>query len=462
MRLPAFPQRQTAPSPLDPGEQNSVLTRRSSRISEEIPLTRQPTSSLRARLARMVDTKKVMHAPALRFEGAWSEAAEDLCRAWLESQAMHARSRVSHVALSRMKALEYERKHCHQLQADRRLLPETATRQDYYDAEIDAFLEAIGVDDVSAVLESFKLAGTGGLHRQHATVASTLTNAIGAAQLIVPDPLTKAALAGSRMALQITTAGTILQAGPRRLRNAGTEDILPLGRADAAPAAKVAPNVLQASREVIGHLKGAKKCLKKMQRAIDHLAEVQARATPDARALDDAKDQLELAFAKICHQLSVKSAYKASSESAKIEFWGNQRYLLSSYIGSTTTLTAGLIAILTPAVIAAPITGGLSAAAAALAIALYIGYQSSEGPSKDGEAKARRAIVALVKLVDVLSGENTSNLIDRAGAYQAYLNDRKYARFAAPEKKWPSSVLPKRGCSIVWPRLQKRIRPSQC
>lgn len=390
---------------------------------------------LRARWARMLDTKKIIHPPALRFDGPWEEAAEAICHSWVDSQAMHDRSQVSHLALSKMKALEFERKHTEQIAPHQRLLPGTATRQDYYDAEIDAFLEAIGEVDTRAVLESFKLAGTGGLHRQHATLAATLTNTIGAAQLIVPDPATKAGLAGARMLLQGVTAGSVLHAGPRRLRNAGTEDILPLGRADAAPSAKIAPNVLQASTQVIHGLKGAEKNLQNMQSAMHELERLQAAAAPDAGAVREAKQQLELTFAKICHQLSLKSAYKASSESAKIEFWGNQRYLLVSYAGSSATLTTGLIAIMTPALIAAPVTGGLSAAAVAFAVALYVGYQLGTGPAKDGEAKAKRAIVALVKLVEVLSGERTTNLVQRAQAWQAYLDARREVRFASPARK---------------------------
>lgn len=392
-------------------------------------------NGLRARWSRMVNTKKVIHPPALRFSEVWAEAAEAICRSWVDDQSMHDQSRVSHVALSKMKALEYERKHREQIAPERRLLPLAGGKKDYYDAEVDAFLEAIGERDARAVLESFKLAGTGGLHRQNTTLTASITNAIGAAQLLVPEPVTKAGLAGARLLMQGVMSASVVQAGTRRLRNAGTEDILPLGRADAAPAAKIAPNMLQASSRAMNGLRGAHKNLQNMQAAMHDLELLQSAFSPDPEALQAAKRKLELTFAKLCHQLSLKSSYKTSSESAKVEFRGNQRYLLTSYAGTSTNLAVGLIAIMTPVLIAAPITGGLSAAAVALALGLYLGYQLSTGPAKDGEAKAKRAIVALVKLVNVLSGEQSSDIQRRAQAWQTYLDARRPARFASPVKR---------------------------
>ncbi len=392
-------------------------------------------STLRARWARMIDTKKVIHPPALRFSEEWTEAAEAICRNWVDSKLLRDQSRVSHIALAKMKALEYERKHRQQIAPEQRLLPLAVSKMNYYNAEVDAFLEAIGETDARAVLDSFKLAGTGGLHRQNTTLMATVTNSIGAAQLLVPEPVAKVGLAGARLVMQGVTSGTVVQAGSRRLRNAGTEDMLPLGRADAAPAAKVAPNVLQASSRIIHGLRGADKNLRKMQTAMHDLALLQSVSEPDPQAMQAAKARLELAFAKICHQLSLKFSYKAASENAKIEFRGNQRYLLSSYAGTSATFAAGLIAIMTPALIAAPITGGLSVAAVALAVGLYVGYQLSSGPAKDGEAKAKRAIVALVKLVEVLSGEQTADMQQRAQVWQAYLDARRQVRFASPVRR---------------------------
>lgn len=399
---------------------------------------RPPASSVLARLARMIDTKKVIHAPAICFDVEWSAAAKSICDEWQQTQTSRGQMQQSpqaYIAVSRMKALEFERKHLAHLPHDRLILPPGSTRQNYYDAEIAAFLEAIGTTDVLAVLDSFRLAGTGGLHRQSSMFAATVSNPLGAAQLIAPDLAVKAGLSSARLAMQAVTGGAILQAGQHRLRNAGTEDVLPLGRADATPAAKNAPNVLQASSRVIHQLRGAEKNLHALQTALRRFNELKSASVADDARLSDATEKLALAFAKISHQLSIKTAYKASSENAKVEFWGNQRYLLISYGGTSVTLAASLVAIMTPALIAAPVTGGLSLAATALAISLYLGYQLSEGPSKDGEAKARRAIVAAVKLLEVLSGERSTYVLQRAQIYQNYLTQNKSNRFASSEKK---------------------------
>ncbi len=66
-------------------------------------------------------------------------------------------------------------------------------------------------------------------------------------------------------------------------------------------------------------------------------------------------------------------------------------------------MTATILGILTPVVVSASVTTGVTAAAAALAAVMYVGYQLSTGPSRDGEAKAKRAIVALAKSLDLLA-----------------------------------------------------------
>jgi hypothetical protein len=399
------------------------------------PLVVPAHNTMRKRLARLLNTKLVPHLPARRFDAVWQAAAGDICQEWVRTQAGHSETTVSLVALSRMKALEYERKNLAAIHEDQRLLPANATKGDYYQAEIEAFLAAVGERDPQAVLESFKLAGSGGLHRQHATFGATVSNSLSAAALLTPDPVSKLALVATRGLTQLYTSAAVIAAGPRRFRNACAEDIIPLGRADASAAAKRAPNMLQASMSVMRTLKikDVIKSLEQMQVAMKKLE--RARGSGTVKARQDARQQLELAFARICHQLSVKTAYKTSSESAKVEFIGNLRYLLSSYTGTAAVLTASMIAVMTPVFIDAVVTGGLIGAATALTVVMYLGYQLGPGPSRDGEEKAKRAIVALVKMLEVLGGENTESTRQRGAAYADYLQNRKVPRLTRPAER---------------------------
>ena len=227
------------------------------------PAAKQPSSQLvvpahntmRKRFARLLNTKLVPHLPARRFAAEWPTAAREICKDWVDTQNDHNVTTASLVALSRMKALEYERKNLAAIHEDQRLLPATATKADYYQAEIEAFLAAVNEQDPQAVQESFKLAGSGGLHRQHATVGATISNSLSVAALLTPDPVSKLALVATRGLTQLYTSAAVIAAGPRRFRNACTEDIIPLGRADASAAAKRAPNMLQASLAVMRTLK---------------------------------------------------------------------------------------------------------------------------------------------------------------------------------------------------------------
>jgi hypothetical protein len=396
------------------------------------PLVVPAHNTMRKRLVRLLNTKLVPHLPARRFTAAWSAAAGDICQDWVDTQDRHNVTTVSIVALSRMKALEYERKNTAIIHEDQRLLPANATKDDYYQAEIEAFLAAVNEPDPQAVLESFKLAGSGGLHRQHATFGASVSNSLSVATLLTPDPLSKLALVATRGLTQLYTSAAVIAAGPRRFRNACTEDIIPLGRADASAAARRAPNMLQASLGVMRTLKirDVTKSLEQMKVAMEKLERARDGGTVKAR--QDTRQQLELAFARICHQLSVKTAYKTSSESAKIEFIGNLRYLLSSYTGSAAVLAASMIAVMTPVFIDAVVTGGLIGAATALTVLLYLGYQLGPGPSRDGEDKAKRAIVALVKMLEVLGGEHTESTRQRGAAYADYLQNRKVPRLTRP------------------------------
>lgn len=396
---------------------------------------------MRARLRKLFNTKAVPHEPALRFEGDWqSEVAEQICRHWVESQRTHNAQTVSIIDLSRMKALDYERKHRDSIPAGLRLLDGNPGTKDYYEAQMTAFLNAIGLsgDDLSELMESFKLTGTGGLHRQHVTLLATAGGLLGATGQFVAaqHPAAAAAFYGARLLMQVFIAERTLDSGRRRMRNAGTEDVLPDGRADAAPTAKHAPTTFEASHDVIWSLNGVQKNLRKMETAMRAVeaasAAYEASATDtNLEHLENTRKDLEVAFARICYQIEVKASYKASSESAKIEFRGNERYFATSYAGTTLTLGAGLIPILTPilGLAAGPVTGGASAAVAVLVLLLYVGYQLSPGPSKDGEAKAKRAIVALSKSIDILSGDKVASREKRADAYKAYIEDRKAARF---------------------------------
>ena len=389
-------------------------------------------TTIGTRFRQLLNTKKLHGQPACQFDADWKTAAREICQGWVDAQAGHNVTTVSHIALSRMKALEYERKNLAVIHPDQRLLPATATTDDYYQAEIEAFLAAVGEKEPQAMLASFKLAGTGGLHRQPATIGATISNSLSVAIVLAPDPVSKAALVGTRLLTQIGTSAAVVAAGGRRFRNACTEDVMPHGKADAAPAAKRAPNMLQASMAVMRALKikEVTRSLQDMRVAMQALERARNGGTVQARR--DTRRQLELAFARVCHQLSVKSAYKAASESAKIEFIGNLRYLLTSYTGTAAVLSAAMIGIMTPLFIDAVVTGGLIGAATALTVVMYLGYQLSTGPARDGEEKSRRAIIALVKLLEVLDGEKSDGTRERGKAYTEYRRMAKVPRFASP------------------------------
>ena len=118
----------------------------------------------------------------------------------------------------------------------------------------------------------------------------------------------------------------------------------------------------------------------------------------------------------------MKGQYKAASEIGKIEYRGNEISLGLGYLNGATAVTSTAMAILAPT---APATFGLSVAAVAVSVLVYVGYQASTGPSKDGEAKATRAIVALAKSLDLIGGNGPTQQKARADAYRTYLADRR-------------------------------------
>lgn len=404
-------------------------------VSDPPPRPSRPSSStwrnVRARASQLFDTKKVLGEPAVRFPGPWAtQAAREICERMVESQIAHGPDAVSKVDLAECVALEYERKHP-ELPATRRLLPPGATKTDYYNAEARAVLRSVGETDPDAVIKSFKKAGVGGLHRHHVVTSSAAGNAIGVAQTLVPEPTTKAVLASLRVALQMATNAFTVESGGRRARNANTEEVMPLGKADAPPRLKNSPDMLSAPWRVIRELRGAEKNLRRMETMAEALDNAR---TPEAAR--QAREALELANAKYCYlKHKVKDPYKAAAEAAAIEFRGNERNLYVSYVGGTLGYTAGVLAILTPVVVSAPVTGGFSAAAAASTLALYGIYQLSNGPSKDGEAKAMRALVALAKATDFLVGDRAKSDEQRAQAYETYLKQRKAAPWTLPAKR---------------------------
>ncbi|MHA6904733.1 type III effector protein [Ralstonia syzygii subsp. celebesensis] len=349
--------------------------------------------------------------------------------------------------------------------------------------------------DVAATLESFKKAGTGGLHRQPVTISSTVGGAVSTAQYAASAHMpTKIALSGVQTLLTLLTTRLAFDSADLRFRNAGTEEVMPLGRADAAPGAKTGPNVLRASGRLAWDLRKISANVRKMeqaqaalekahaaydaaqatigtaQEALDTaetaLAATQAvldaptkaklfqhlQAVPDiAQAQKDvalatktlqqgqqdaqqaqkdiqaAGEKLKIAFAKFCLRNELKSDYKTAAESAKIEYHGNKRFLGVSVATGAANLTATTLGIFTPVLVSATVTTGVTVAAAALAVVLYLGYQLSSGPSKDGEAKARRAIVALTKSLDLLAGNAAKQQKARAAAYRTYLAEKRIA-----------------------------------
>ncbi|WP_429289566.1 hypothetical protein [Paraburkholderia sp. CI3] len=365
--------------------------------------------------------------PAKQFKGEWaSGVAAQICNEWVASQTAKAPTNVSIPDLAHIAALEYERKHPGDIPAHQRLLPSGARDEDYLEAQVRTFLTAVG-EDPDKVLESFKKAGLGGLHRQHAVLASSTTSAIGIAQTMAPDPTTKTVLSGVRWVLQLFATRTILDSAKRRFRNSGSEEVMVDGRADAPKSAKEGDSLLQASFRLVRDLRGAEKNLRQIEAALADLEAAYSRH--DQAEVQKAHERLDIAHAKFCYLAELKSRYKTASESAKVEWYGNQRSLIGGYVGNAVSLPATVLAILTPGLVAAPVTAGVSAGAAALSLALYFGYQLSNGPSKDGEAKAKRAIVALIRSDDVLDGHRRAIQKERAQAYKSYREQKKKARW---------------------------------
>ncbi|WP_151635438.1 hypothetical protein [Noviherbaspirillum aerium] len=407
------------------------------------------TPGLRARMRQLLNTRAVLHPPALRYQEDWSQAVANICNDWVADQELRKRRAESPEAsreISRMLALAHEFKNLETLRKDgteNLILGNVKNpKQVYTDAIIRSFLHAVGETDVEAVLNSFKNTGTGASHRQIPTVISTIANLLGAAQILAPDPIAKAAISGTRLAVQVGLSAAVIDSGERRLFNSGTEDALPLGRAEAATAARRAPSVLQASWDVMRELHDVEKDLRHLTEALKRLEQARANPSPQGSgsangksAAEAARDDVNLVSARICYKLKVKQGYKAARENAAVEWRGGERGIYCGTTGTALTLTAAGIGIMTPEIIASAISGGLLAGAATTALLLYIGYQLGSGPSKDGEAKARRAIIALAKLTEVLDPTLDKAIQERAAAYERYREDCKRPSRLQPARR---------------------------
>ena len=390
---------------------------------------------MRGRLAQLLNIKKVQHEPAVSV-AQWNEAATlEICERWAEGQRMQP----SIVGLSRLMALNFERARPDAIPAElehQRLLPKGSGEDAYYQEMIATFLKTVGLDDTDAVIDSFKKAGTGSLHRQHTTAASVANGAFSVAQLAASANLpAKTALSAVQALMTGLTTELGFKSADHRFRNSGTEEVMPLGKADASPSAKTGPNVMQAATRVAWDLGKARQAVRKMERAQADLDDAHARlSNPSAtepqrqkaeKDLHAAGQALSIAYARFCMRAQLKSDYKTASESAKIEYHGNQRALGVSVTSGAATMTATVLGILTPVVVSATVTAGATAAAVALAATLYVGYQLSAGPSKDGEAKAKRAIVALAKSLDLLAGNAAKQQSERGAAYRTYIAEKR-------------------------------------
>ncbi len=454
---------------------------------------RSARGTLKDRLKQMAHLKHVPHKPAISVDN-WDEHATlKICEQWRTGQARQP----SVPDLARLAALNFERSHANSIPADRkaqRLLPEGTSESVYYQAMIETFLKAVGIEDndVAATLDSFKKVGTGGLHRQPVSIAAAMGGAVSTAQYAVAANLpAKTALSGLQLLLTLLTTQLAFDSADLRFHNAGMEEVMPLGRADTTPSAKTGPNVLRTTgrlawdlrkiRTNVSQMEKAQAALDGAQSAYDtaqatiaaargelqvaqnalaaaqaglaapgvtlsqhiqaesaitqaqtdieqatrKIAQGQEAAEQAAPAIQAADEALKIAFARFCMRNQLKADYKSASESTKIEYHGNKRFLGISVASGAANLTATILGILTPVVVSASVTTGVTAAAAALAAVLYVGYQLSSGPSKDGEAKAKRAIVALAKSLDLLAGNAAKQQKARAAAYRTYIAERR-------------------------------------
>ena len=218
--------------------------------------SKPPRGTVKDRFQQMIDIGKVPQPPALQVD-AWSaDTTMQICEGWRDSLV----EKVSIPELSRLLALNFERAHADAIPQERRaerLLPEGSGKADYYAAMVETFLKAIGTDDadMGKILDSFKRAGLGGLHRQPVLTASVANGIMGAVQIGASlHPPTKVALSTVQLVLTAVSSALAFSSARLRFRNSGTEEVMPLGRADAAPSAKIGPSVIGASWKLLTQL----------------------------------------------------------------------------------------------------------------------------------------------------------------------------------------------------------------
>ena len=399
--------------------------------------SRSQRGTLKGRLAQLLNIKKVQHKPATSVERWDKTATSAICEQWAEGQ----RCKPSAISLSRLAALNFERARPDAIPADmksQRLLPEGSSTDDYYREMIVSLLETVSPHSAAEVIDSFKKAGTGGLHRKSVTASSAVGGALSVGQLAASAHLpAKTALSAAQLLMTALTTQLAFDSADLRVGTAGMEEVMPLGKADATPSAKTGPNVLKASSRVVWDLRKIGHAVAKMERAQQALDEARTRAadpfaTPAQREQAEqdgasAAQALSIAYARFCLRNELKSDYKTASESAKIEYHGNKHYIANSVASSALGVGATVVGVLTPVAVSAAVTAGVTGAAAALAALLYVAYQLSPLPSKDGEAKAKRAIVALAKSVDLFAGNGAAQQKARAAAYRTYIAEKRLA-----------------------------------
>lgn len=109
--------------------------------------------------------------------------------------------------------------------------------------------------------------GTGGLHRQPVSIASAVGGAVSTAQYAVAANLpAKTALSGVQLLLTLLTTQLAFDSADLRFRNAGTEEVMPLGRADTTPSAKTGPNVLRTTGRLAWDLRKIRTNVSQMEK----------------------------------------------------------------------------------------------------------------------------------------------------------------------------------------------------
>lgn len=356
----------------------------------------------------------------------------DICRKWVAGREAHKADRVNTVALAKMHALEYERRHIDDaadhpecIAPDQRLLPVGSKKEDYEREQIRAFLVAVGEKDPDDILARAKMGGLGLLHRQWVNGFATVSGVLNGLGLLIPDPAAKGGIAIARGALQAATAAATVAASDRRFVNANAEDMMWHGKLDATPGAKKGMSITRAAVHVIRDLRYSQEDAAEMEESTrqlsDALKELQDLDHGVSRdKLAAAERKAEVAFARFCAMAETKGDYKEAVESGKIEFRGNEVQFYTGLTGSALVTSTALLSILTPAVLAAPVTAGASLGAVGVSALLYLGYQLSQGPGADSEAKVQRAIVAWAKSLDTFPGAKVSFRKERAAAYRTY------------------------------------------